>query len=76
MTANKYTVSIVEVQQQVIAAARQRTTFQRISQEIGKLLAAPWALIAEQPDLRTDGHHVAVYWDDKGDGSIQVGVQE
>jgi effector-binding domain-containing protein len=75
VTANKYTVSIVEVQQQVIAAARQRTTFQRISQEIGKLLAAPWALIAEQPDLRADGHNVAVYWDAKGDGSIQVGVQ-
>lgn len=75
MAPNKAAVSIVTVQQQVIAAARQRTTFQKISEEIGKLLEAPWALIAEQPDLRTGGHNVAVYWDDTGDGSIEVGVQ-
>jgi hypothetical protein len=74
MTANQYVVSLVTGLPQVIAAARQRTTFQRISAEIGKLLEAPWALIAAQPDLRTDGHNVAMYWDDQGDGAIEVGV--
>ena len=72
MTANQYVVSLVTGLPQVIAAARQRTTFQRISAEIGKLLEAPWALIAAQPDLRTDGHNVAMYWDDQGDGAIEV----
>jgi effector-binding domain-containing protein len=75
MTADRYAVSIVTVQRQLIAAARQRTTFQKIVQEIGKLLEAPWALIAAQPDLRTEGYNVAMYWDDRGDGSIEVGVQ-
>lgn len=75
MTANAYAVTQTTVKPQVIAAARQRTTFQKIAAEIGTLLAAPWALIAEQPGLRSDGHNVAVYWDDTGEGSIEVGVQ-
>ena len=75
MTVNEYAVSMMTVQQQVIAAARQRTTFKKVSEEIRKLLEAPWALIAERPDLRAGGHNVATYWDDKGDGSIEVGVQ-
>ena len=74
-TLIKYAVSIVTVQPQGIAAARQWTTFQKISGEIGKLLEAPRALIAQQPGLRTSGHNVAMYWDDTGDGSIEVGVQ-
>ena len=75
MDASEYVVSTVTVQRQGIAAARQWTTFKRISEEIGRLLADPWALLAEQPTLRTEGYNMAVYWDDQGEGSIQVGVQ-
>jgi effector-binding domain-containing protein len=71
-----YEITIKEVPQQLLAAARQRTTFARISAEIGRLLEPVWALIkTERPDLRKDGHNVALYWDETGDGSIEVGVQ-
>jgi hypothetical protein len=70
-----YQVEIVEVPQQLIAAARQRTTFKMVSKEIRQLLNAPWSLIRERPDLRAGGHNVAIYWDRTGAGSIEVGVQ-
>lgn len=70
-----YKVEITKVTEHLIAAARQRTTFKRIAAEIGRLLEAPWALIGRQPELRTDGHNVAIYWNAKGEGSIEVGVQ-
>src|SRR5262249_3949851 len=54
---------------------RQRTTFKRISQEIGRLLEPVWVFIRQHPGLRTDGHNVAVYWDASGEGAIEVGVQ-
>ena len=56
-------------------SARKRTTFKRISREIGRLLEPVWAFIRANPGLRTDGHNVAIYWDEAGEGSIEVGVQ-
>ncbi len=70
-----YEISVREEPQRLLATALRRTTFERISQEIGDLLEPVWALIRERPGLRTDGHNVAVYWDDAGEGSIEVGVQ-
>jgi len=70
-----YQIIVETVMEQPIAAAAQRTTFRRISKEIGTLLNGPWAFVRERPGLRTDGHNVAVYWDASGDGSIEVGIQ-
>ncbi len=70
-----YEINTQTVAEQLIAAARQRTTFKRVSPEIGDLLGAPWTLIGRQPGLRTGGDNVAIYWDESGEGSIEVGVQ-
>ena len=70
-----YEVTIDTVERQLIAAARQRTTFKRIAKEIQGLLLHSWALIKERPALRNDGHNVAIYWDAAGQGSVEVGVQ-
>jgi effector-binding domain-containing protein len=70
-----YSVEIVHVAEQLLAASRQRTTLKRVSQDIRRLLDAPWALIRKRPDLRRDGHNVAVYWSTAGEGSVEVGVQ-
>ena len=40
-----YEISVREDPQRLLAAARQRTTFKRISQEIGRLLEPVWAFI-------------------------------
>lgn len=69
----EYEISVEIVAQQSIAAARQRSTIRRISREIQQLLGHPWALIRQHPELRTDGHNVAIYWEDTG--SVEVGVQ-
>ena len=71
----EYLVSLDTVGEQPVAAARQRTTFGKISQEIGSLLGLTWAFIGEHPGLRTDGCNVAIYWDYSGGGCIEVGVQ-
>jgi effector-binding domain-containing protein len=71
----EYQITVSTVERQLVAAARQRTTFDKIAREIGGLLSPPWALIKESPGLRTDGDNVAIYWDDSGEGSIEVGVQ-
>lgn len=71
----EYQVSVKQVLEQPIAAARQRTTFALVSQQIGKLLDHPWQLIRQHPGLRTDGDNVAIYWDTAGGGSVEVGVQ-
>ncbi len=70
-----YEVSITEVLQQRLAASRQRTTLKRISQEIGQLLKTVWDFLEKNPELRTDGHNVAIYWDDSGEETVEVGVQ-
>ena len=70
-----YEIFVREDPQRLLAAARQRTTFKRIPQEIGRLLEPVWAFIRQNPGLRTDGHNIAVYWDESGEGSIEVGVQ-
>jgi len=70
-----YEVTIDAVTERPLAAARQRTTFKKIAREIGDLLGRPWAFIKEHPGLRTDGDNVAIYWDESGEGSIEVGVQ-
>ena len=71
----EYKIEIAEVSEQLIAAARQRTNFRNVSLEIRQLLEAPWALIRTRRDLRSGGHNVAMYWDAKGGGSVEVGVQ-
>jgi effector-binding domain-containing protein len=70
-----YQVTVESVREQIVAAARQRTTFRKISREIGSLLDRPWGLIRGQPNLRANGDNVAIYWDESGEGSIEVGVQ-
>lgn len=70
-----YQITVKRVEEQTIAAAKQRTSFKKISREIGDLLRRPWALIHQQPGLRTDGDNVAIYWVESGEGSIEVGVQ-
>jgi effector-binding domain-containing protein len=70
-----YTVVVTTVPERLIAGARQRTTFKGISREIGGLLGSVWNSLKERPELRTDGHNVAVYWQETGEGSIEVGVQ-
>lgn len=71
----EYKVEITEVSCHLLAAARQRTTFKKVSSEIRQLLDAPWAFIRKNPELRTDGHNVAMYWSARDGGSIEVGVQ-
>jgi hypothetical protein len=71
----EYSVEIVNVPEQLLAAARERTTMRRVSQDIRRLLDGPWALIKERRDLRTDGHNVAVYLEWVPDGAVEVGVQ-
>src|SRR5690349_8537683 len=73
--AMEYEISVKQVEEQPIAAARQCTTFALVSKQIGELLGHSWQLIKEHPDLRKDGHNVAIYWDTAGGGSIEVGVQ-
>jgi effector-binding domain-containing protein len=70
-----YEVTLDTVTEQPVAAARQRTTFKKVAREIGDLLGQPWAFIKEHRDLRTNGDNVAIYWDEAGGGSIEVGVQ-
>jgi effector-binding domain-containing protein len=70
-----YSVSVETVEPQLIAAARQRTTFARVSQEIQTLLNHPWAFIRATPGVRKEGHNVAIYWDEAGGGIVEVGVQ-
>jgi effector-binding domain-containing protein len=70
-----YQVELTHVREQLIAAARQRTTFKNVSQEIRQLLDAPWSFIRAHRDLRAGGHNVAIYWNPIGPGSIEVGVQ-
>jgi len=71
----KYEVTVGRVERQLIAAARQRTTFKKVSSEIQDLLSHSWSLIRSTPGLREEGHNVAIYWEQSGEGSIEVGVQ-
>ncbi len=71
----EYQVAIGTVVEQMVAAARQRTTYKEISRQIGTLLSHPWAFLKKRSELRADGHNVAIYWDETGEGSIEVGVQ-
>jgi effector-binding domain-containing protein len=70
-----YAVEMVNVEQQLVAAARQRTSLKRVSLEIRQLLNAPWDYIHEHPDIRRGGHNVAIYWSVSGEGDVEVGVQ-
>ena len=71
----EYEVTIETVEEQLIAAARQRTTLAAISREIRSLLDGPWGFVRQPPGLWTGGHNVAIYWDVADGGSIEVGVQ-
>jgi effector-binding domain-containing protein len=70
-----YEVTVESVAERPIAAAAQRTTFKKVSQEIRELLSEPWAFVRQQPGLRTDGHNVAIYWEAGPVGTIEVGIQ-
>jgi effector-binding domain-containing protein len=70
-----YPIVVETVAAQPIAAAAQRTTFKKISTEIGGLLSGPWTFVRQRPGLRTDGHNVAIYWEDRGAGDIEAGIQ-
>ncbi|MDX2024479.1 MAG: GyrI-like domain-containing protein [Deltaproteobacteria bacterium] len=70
-----YDIKIAEVPEQLIAVARERTKMSLISRDIQRLLDAPWALIRQRGDLRTDGHNVAVYLQWDPNGAVEVGVQ-
>jgi len=70
-----YSVRLETVPEQLIAAARQRTTFKMVSKEIQPLLSVPWAYLRAQAGFRPDGRNVAIYWDTTGGGSIEVGVE-
>jgi effector-binding domain-containing protein len=70
-----YEITVDTVVEQPVAAARQRTTFKKVAREIGDLLNGPWALIKQHRELRMSGDNVAIYWDQAGEGSIEVGVQ-
>ena len=70
-----YSVRVETAAEQLIVAARRRTTFKMISKEIGPLLSLPWAFLRAQAGFRPDGRNVAVYWDAAGEGSIEVGVE-
>jgi effector-binding domain-containing protein len=72
---SNYQITVETVAKQLIAAAAQRTTFKNISKEIGALLSGPWDFVRKRPGLRTDGHNVAIYWEDQGPGDIEVGIQ-
>jgi effector-binding domain-containing protein len=70
-----YQITVDQVDERLIAAAKQRTTFRKVSREIRDLLDRPWKLIRRTEGLRTDGDNVAIYWEDAGEGSVEVGVQ-
>ena len=71
----EYEVTTETVQERLIAAARQRTTFAAISREIQRLLDGPWAFVRAQSGLWTTGHNVAIYREMANGGSIEVGIQ-
>ena len=70
-----YEVVIKTVLEQLIAAARRRTTLTAVSEEIGPLLAHPWEFLKERPHLQTHGRNVAIYWGTPAGVSIEVGVE-
>jgi effector-binding domain-containing protein len=70
-----YTVQVRQAEEQRIAAARERTRLGRVSSDIQRLLDAVWALLRERPELRRDGHNVAVYHTRDGETSVECGVQ-
>jgi len=70
-----HSVQVTTVVEQTLAAARQRTTLARVSADIQRLLKAPWDFIGMNPDLRRDGHNVAVYRNEGAEVSVEVGVQ-
>jgi effector-binding domain-containing protein len=67
-------VVVETVTEQTFVAVRKRSTVKRIQQEIRGLLDAAWSFIWSHKEIRS-GHNVAVYWDESGEGVVEVGVQ-
>jgi effector-binding domain-containing protein len=72
---SRYVVTIEDVPEQLLAAARERMNIKRVPQNIQRVLGAVWDFLRGNPGLRTDGHNVALYWDEHGDSSVEAGVQ-
>ena len=68
-------ITIENVPEQLLAAARERMNIDRVPQDIQRVLGAVWDFLRRNPGLRTDGHNVAMYWDEHGDFSVEAGVQ-
>jgi effector-binding domain-containing protein len=70
----EYRIVVTDVTEQLVAAAKQRTTIERVSEEIGGLVSIVWDFLRKRPELRPI-HNVAIYWDERGPGIVEVGVQ-
>jgi effector-binding domain-containing protein len=68
-------ITIEDVPEQLLAAARERMNIDRVPQNIQRVLGAVWDFLRRNPGVRTDGHNVAMYWDEHGDSSVEAGVQ-
>ena len=68
-------ITIENVPEQLLAAARERMNIDRVPQDIQRVLGVVWDFLRRNPGLRTDGHNVAMYWDEHGDSSVEAGVQ-
>jgi effector-binding domain-containing protein len=68
-------VTIETVPEQLLAAARERMDIHRVPRDIQRVLGAVWDFLRKNRGLRTDGHNVALYWDEHGDLSVEAGVQ-
>jgi effector-binding domain-containing protein len=72
---NDYVITVENVSEQLLAAARERMNIRRVPQNIQRVLGVVWDFLGKNPGLRTDGHNVAIYWDEDGDFSVEAGVQ-
>jgi effector-binding domain-containing protein len=70
-----YVITIENVAEQLLAAARERMNIDHVPRDIQRVLGVVWDFLRRNPGLRTDGHNVAMYWDEHGERSVEAGVQ-
>lgn len=71
----EYRVSLQRVNEQRIAACRQRTNNKMVSKEIQPLLGRVWTFFKDRPGLQYKGRNIAIYWQNTPGGSVEVGVE-